>query len=569
MKTLIALSLAGLLSVAAFFQKPEKPEPADLVLKNGLVYTLNDDQPRAEAVALRYGQIVFIGSTADAKKYEAKTTRVVDLKGRVVVPGLADAHYHFAGVGYREMNLNLEGTVSLADFLAKVKARVAQAKPGEWVTGRGWIETFWTPQAFPTRQDLDAIAPNNPIYLTRADGHASVVNSAALKAASIDKATANPTGGEIMKDKAGEPNGMLVDRAQGLVGKLLPAPNAADLEKALLLADKRSLALGWTQVHDAGVGYDQINLVKRLYEEKKLKIRLYEAIRGPSADTQRLLKEGPTIGLYDGRLTVRTIKVSIDGALGSKGAALLDNYSDHDTNGLLMYTEAQVMPTFIQALKKGIQLEVHAIGDRANRTLLDWYEAAFNEVPMIQRSSREEPRWRNEHAQIVHPDDLARFAKLKIIPSMQPSHAIGDLHFAATRLGQKRLAGAYAWQTLIKQGNMVAGGSDAPVERGEPMIEFYAAVARKDMKGFAGEGWHPEEKVTREQALKMFTLWAAYAAFEEKKRGSIEIGKWGDLTVLTGDIMTMPEADILKTRCAMTVVNGEVVFDDIKNEAKK
>ncbi len=564
MKTLVALLLTGLLSVAAFFQKPEKPEPADLVLKNGLVYTLNDDQPRAEAVAVRYGQIVFIGSTADAKKYEAKTTRVVDLKGKVVVPGLADAHYHFAGVGYREMNLNLEGTTSLADFLAKVKARVAQAQPGEWVTGRGWIETFWTPQAFPTRQDLDAIAPNHPIYLTRADGHASVVNSAALKLASIDKATANPTGGEIMKDKAGEPNGMLVDRAQGLVGKLLPAPNAADLEKALLLADKRSLALGWTQVHDAGVGYDQINLVKRLYEEKKLKIRLYEAVRGPGADAQRLLKEGATIGLYDGRLTVRTIKISIDGALGSKGAALLENYSDHDTNGLLMYTPQQVMPTFIQALKKGIQLEVHAIGDRANRTLLDWYEAAFNEVPMIERASREEPRWRNEHAQIVHPDDLARFAKLKIIPSMQPSHAIGDLHFAATRLGQKRLAGAYAWQTLIKQGNMVAGGSDAPVERGEPMIEFYAAVARKDLKGFAGEGWHPEEKVTREQALKMFTLWAAYAAFEEKKRGSIELGKWGDLTVLSHDIMTIPEADILKTRCAMTVVNGEVVYDDIK-----
>ena len=564
MKLLIGLLCAGVLSVAAFFQKQEKPEPADLVLKNGLVYTLNEAQPRAEAVAVRYGQIVFIGSTADAKKYEAKTTRVVDLKGRVVVPGLADAHYHFAGVGYREMNLNLEGTISLADFLAKVKARVAQAKPGEWVTGRGWIETFWQPQAFPTRQDLDAIAPNNPIYLTRADGHASVVNSAALKAAKIDKATENPNGGEIMKDKAGEPNGMLVDRAQGLVGKLLPAPDAADLEKALLLADKRSLALGWTQVHDAGVGYDQINLVKRLYEEKKLKIRLYEAIRGPSADTQRLLKEGPTIGLYDGRLTVRTIKITIDGALGSKGAALLENYSDHDTNGLLMYSQEQVMPTFIQALKKGIQLEVHAIGDRANRTLLDWYEAAFNEVPMIERSTREDPRWRDEHAQIVHPDDLARFAKLKIIPSMQPSHAIGDLHFAGARLGQKRLAGAYAWQTLIKQGNIIAGGSDAPVERGEPMIEFYAAVTRKDMKGFSGEGWHPEEKVTREQALKMFTLWAAYAAFEEKKRGSIELGKWGDLTVLTGDIMTMPEAEILKTRCTMTVVNGEVVYDETK-----
>jgi hypothetical protein len=560
MKKAALLLILILLSVAAYQRNANKPEPAELVLKNGIVYTLNAAQPKAEAVAIRYGNIVFVGSSLEAKQYEGKGTRVVDLKGKTVVPGLADAHYHFAGVGYREMNLNLEGTTSLADFLAKVKARVAQAKPGEWVTGRGWIETFWTPQAFPTRQDLDAIAPNNPIYLTRADGHASVVNSAALKRAKIDRATEAPFGGEIMKDKAGEPNGMLVDRAQGLVGRLLPPPSPADLEKALLLADKRSLELGWTQVQDAGVDYKQIELVKRLYEEKKLRIRLYEAVRGPSADTQRLLKEGPTVGLYDGRLTVRTIKISIDGALGSKGAALLENYSDHHTNGLLTFTEAQVMPTMIEALKKGIQLEVHAIGDRANRTLLDWYEAAFNEVPPLQRFSRDDVRWRNEHAQIVHPDDLARFAKLKIIPSMQPSHAIGDLHFAGARLGQKRLAGAYAWQTLITSGNIIAGGSDAPVERGEPMIEFYAAVARKDMKGFSGEGWHPEEKVTREQALKMFTTWAAYAAFEEKKRGSIETGKWGDLTVLSHDIMTIPEADILKTRCVLTVVNGEVVF---------
>ncbi len=563
MKIRALLFIALTYSLVALAPTEAQVEPAELVFKNGNVYTVNDDQPKAEAIAVRYGRIVFVGSNADVKKYEGKkVTKIIDLKGATVVPGLTDAHYHFSGVGFREMNLNLEGTVSLDDFLAKVKVRVDKAKPGEWVTGRGWIETFWKPQAFPTRWDLDKIAPNNPVYLTRADGHGAVVNSAALKIAGIDKNTESPFGGEIMMDKQrGEPNGMLLDRAQGLVGRHIPASNKADLEQALLLADKRSISLGWTQVQDAGVSWDQIELMKKLFGEQKLKIRLYEAIRGPGADAQRLLREGAQIGLYDGKLTVRTIKVSIDGALGSKGAALLENYADHDTNGFLTFKEDQVLPMLNEALRKSIQVEVHAIGDRANRTILDWYETVFNEVPMIQRMDRNPPRWRVEHAQILDPADIPRFAKLGVIPSMQPSHAIGDLHFAPSRLGLKRLTGAYAWQTLIKSGVVIAGGSDAPVERGEPMIEFYAAVARKDQKGFSGEGWHQEEKVTREQALKMFTAWAAYAAFEEKQRGSIETGKWADLTILSADIMQVPEAEILKTRCVMTVIGGEVVFD--------
>lgn len=541
----------------------QKREPeADVVFKNGNIYTVKDDSPKAEAVATKYGKVVFVGSNAEAKKYEGKGVKVIDLKGATVVPGLVDAHYHFSGVGFREMNLNLEGTTSLEDFLAKVKARVSKAKPGEWVTGRGWIETFWKPPAFPTRWDLDKIAPDNPVFLTRADGHGAVANSAALKIAGVDKDTESPFGGEIMKDKkTGEPNGMLLDRAQALVSSHTPSSTNADLEQALILADKRSLSLGWTQIHDAGVSWVQIELMKKLLAEKKLRIRLYEAIRGPGPDTQRLLREGPQVGLYDGRLTIRTIKVTIDGALGSKGAALLEPYADHDTAGFLTQKEEDVLPMLQDALRKGIQVEVHAIGDRANRTILDWYEKAFNETPMIERYDRSDPRWRVEHAQIVHPDDIPRFAKLKIIPSMQPSHAIGDLHFAPSRLGLKRLAGAYAWQSFLKQGNIIAGGSDAPVERGEPMIEFYAAVARKDQKGFSGEGWHPEQAVTREQALKMFTIWAAFAAFEEKTRGSIEVGKFADLTALSADIMKIPEAEILKTRCVMTVINGEVVWE--------
>ncbi|HEU0179228.1 MAG TPA: amidohydrolase [Blastocatellia bacterium] len=557
-----ALMLTALNDGAASGQK-QKPEPeADIVFKNGNIYTANDDKPKAEAVAAKYGKVVFVGSNAEVKKYEGKGVKVIDLKGATVVPGLVDSHYHFSGVGFREMNLNLEGTTSLEDFLAKVKARVDKAKPGEWVTGRGWIETFWKPQVFPTRWDLDKIAPNNPVFLTRADGHGAVANSAALKIAGVDRDTESPFGGEIMKDKkTGEPNGMLLDRAQPLVTSHVPSTTSADLEQALILADKRSLSLGWTQIQDPGVSWDQIEVMKKLLSEKKLRIRLYEAIRGPGADAQRLLREGPTVGLYDGHLTIRAIKVVIDGALGSKGAALLEPYADYDTAGFLTQKEEEVLPMLQDALRKGIQVEVHAIGDRANRTILDWYEKAFNETPMIERQDRSDPRWRVEHAQIVHPDDIPRFAKLKIIPSMQPSHAIGDLHFAVSRLGLKRLEGAYAWQTFLKQGNIIAGGSDAPVERGEPMIEFYAAVARKDQKGYSGEGWHPEQAVTREQALKMFTIWPAFAAFEEKSKGSIEVGKFADLTALSADIMKIPEMEILKTRCVMTVINGEVVWE--------
>ena len=541
--------------------KEQKELPADILFKNGNIYTVNDEQPNAEAIAVQYGRIIFVGSNLDAKKYEVKGVKIIDLKGKTVVPGMADAHYHLSGVGFREMTLNLEGTTSLQDFLAKVKARADKAKPGEWVMGRGWIETFWTPQAFPTRADLDKIAPNNPVYLTRADGHASVVNSAALKIASLDRQTEAPFGGEIMKDKNGEPNGMLVDRAQGLVAKFLPTPTAADYEQALILGAKRSVELGWTQIQNAGTDWKEIEMLKKLYEQNKVKLRIYEAIRGPGEDAEKLLRKGPDVGLYDHRLTIRTIKVSIDGALGSKGAALLENYSDHDTNGLLTYKEADVVPMFRDALRKGIQIETHAIGDRANRTILDWYERALGQITPMERYDRNDPRWRIEHAQIVNAADIPRFKKLGIIPSMQPSHAIGDLHFAASRLGQERLQGAYAWQTFIKQGNIIAGGSDAPVERGEPMIEFYAAVARKDQKGFSSSGWHAEEKVTREQALKMFTIWAAFAAFEEKLRGTIEVGKLADLTVLSADIMKIPEAEILQTKCAMTVIGGEVVFE--------
>src|SRR6185503_4365245 len=558
MRLLVIVLSVLLLSVTP---APQRAEPADVVFKNGNVYTANDKSPRAQAVAVKADKIVFVGTNAAAQKFVGPNTRVVDLKGSTVLPGFTDSHQHLSGVGQREMTLNLEGTTSLEDLLAKVKARVDQAKPGEWVTGRGWIETHWQPPAFPTRWDLDKISPNNPVILGRADGHGAVANSAALKLAGVDKTTPNPFGGEISKDKqTGEPNGMLLDAAQGLVRRRVPPTSAEDAERAVVLGSKRDVELGWTQVQDAGGSFAEVDIFKKLYAANTIKLRIYKAVYGPGPNATRLMNEGAIVGEFGNRLTVRTIKVVSDGALGSRGAALLEPYADaHDTSGFLTVKAEELRPMLVDALKKGIQVETHAIGDRANRFILDEYEAALKAVPAGQRKVAE-PRWRVEHAQIVNPADIPRFVKLGIIPSMQPSHAIGDLFFAPSRLGMDRLAGAYAWETFIKSGIVVPGGSDAPVERGEPMIEFYAAVARKDQKGFSGEGWHPEEAVSREQALKMFTIWPAYAVFEEKLRGTIEVGKLADFTILSADIMTIPAPEILKTHNVMTVINGEIVY---------
>ena len=554
--------LSILLGILLFNIAPlgNEVEPADLIFLNGNVYTANEKQPHAEAIAVKADRIVFAGSNAEVKKYQGAQTRVIDLHGATVVPGMTDAHHHLEDVGFREMTLNLEGITNLQDFLARVKTKVDQTKPGEWVTGRGWIETFWTPPVFPTRWDLDKVAPNNPVILQRADGHGTVVNSAALKIAGITKETPSPFGGEISKDKNGEPNGMLLDAAGGLVHRHIPPTSPADVERAVVLGVQRDISLGWTQIQNPGGDYRNVEIYRKLYSEGKIKLRIYKVLSAPGKEAQRLLAEGPIIGAYGNRLTVRALKFYADGSLGSRSAALLEPYSDApDTSGFLTIKEEDLLPVLEEALRKGIQCETHAIGDRGNRFILDEYEKALKAVPVDQRKIAD-PRWRIEHSQIVNPLDIPRFKKLGIIPSMQASHAIGDLHFAPARLGFERLKGAYAWNSFVKSGVIVPGGSDAPVERGEPMIEFYAAVARKDIKGFSGAGWHPEEALPRAQALKMLTIWPAYAAFEENLRGTIEVGKLADLTVLSADIMKIPEMDILKTHCVMTVIGGEIVY---------
>ncbi|HEV2096715.1 MAG TPA: amidohydrolase [Chthoniobacterales bacterium] len=534
-------------------------EPADVIFINGNVYTLNERQPHAEAIAVRGDRIAFVGPNADLQKFRGDHTRAVDLHGRTVVPGLTDSHCHIFGIGEREMTLNLEGTNSLEAFLAKVQDRVPKTERGKWITGRGWIETFWKPPQFPTRADLDKIAPDNPVYLTRADGHASVANSVALRTAAVDKSTPDPFGGKFLKDGE-EPNGMLLDNAQELVEKYIPKPTEAEREKALSLGVQREIALGWCEIQNAGGELADAQLIRRAFEDGKIKLRIYDAAYGPGEAANQLLKDGPTLNAYDRRFTQRTIKVMFDGALGSRGAALLAPYADKpETSGYLTQKESELGPMFEEALRRGIQVETHAIGDRANRIILDLYEQAMKSVPPGERKIRE-PRWRVEHAQILSGPDIPRFARLGVIASMQPSHAISDLFFAPARLGIDRLAGAYAWNSLLKTGAVVCGGSDAPVERGEPMIEFYAAISRKSIKGESREGWHPEQAVTREQALRMFTVNAAYAAFEEIDKGNIEPGKLADFTVLSADIMKIPEPQILQTRCVMTVIGGEAVY---------
>jgi predicted amidohydrolase YtcJ len=532
-------------------------EDVDLVFLNGNFYTVNEHQPHAEAVAVKNGRIAFVGSNEEVTKLHAR--RLVDLKGATVVPGLTDSHCHIFGIGERELNLNLEGTNTRADFLGKVKTRAAQTAPGKWITGRGWIETFWQPPTFPTREELDKITPNNPVFLTRADGHASVVNSAALKTAKVEQHTPDPFGGQILKTD-GELNGMLLDNAMDLVAKNIPPPTQAEREQAFLTGIDREIKLGWCEIQNAGSHDDDVDLMKKQFNASKVKLRFINCIYGPGKDADEFLRAGATINAYDHRFTQRTIKVIFDGALGSRGAALLKPYSDQpDTSGYLTEKAEQLRPMFEEALRRGIQVETHAIGDRANRTILDLYEKTFAAVPPNERKIRE-PRWRVEHAQILDPADILRFAKLGVIPSMQPSHAISDLFFAPARLGMDRLTGAYAWQSFLNSGAIICGGSDAPVERGEPMIEFYAAVARKSIKGESGEGWHPEQAVSREDALKMFTLWPAYAAFEENDKGKIDLGILADFTVLDQDIMKIPAPEILKTRCAMTVIGGEIVY---------
>ncbi|HEX6636824.1 MAG TPA: amidohydrolase [Steroidobacteraceae bacterium] len=533
----------------------------DLLLVNGTVHTADPRTPRAAAVLAVDGRIRFVGSAAEARRRASPGARTLDLRGLTVFPGFTDSHAHLAGIGERELSFQLEGTQSLDDLRRRLAGQHRKTPSGEWIVGRGWIESRWTPAAFPTKEDLDAVVGDRPVLLERADGHAVVVSSRALALAGIDASTADPPGGRILKDAQGQPTGMLIDTAMEAVVKLIPAPTEQQLIQQLETGAARSVRVGWTQLQVAGNDFAEVDRLCRLYADGRIKLRLYDAIGGPGPDAQRLLEEGPSFDRCGDRLTVRAIKLYIDGALGSRGAMLLEPYADApDTRGLFRNEPQSLLPVLTAALKRGIQIETHAIGDRGNRTMLDLYEQAFAAVPAAKRKVAE-PRWRIEHAQVLTAVDIPRFAKLGVIASMQPSHAISDLFFAGKRLGPERVRYAYAWRALLDAGATVLAGSDAPVERGDPIEEFYAAVVRRSRDGFADAGWHRESRVTREEALAMLTSAPAFAAFQEKDRGNIEAGKQADFTILSADLLSVPEEEILATRVVMTIIAGEVVYE--------
>jgi len=534
---------------------------ADVVLINSTIYTLNDSAPSAQALAFLGDTLVFVGSNALSKEYQCNEAKVIDLKGSYVYPGFVDSHAHLKGIGHRENSLNLQGIDSLKEMLTTVEIFSNGIQPGEWVVGRGWIEKVWPEKRFPTRYELDRFSSDKPVILERADGHAVVVNSLALELAGISSESNDPHGGRIEKDKNGEPTGMLIDKATSLVEKLIPKTTKQEDKRDLKAGIDSNVSLGWTQVQIAGGTFSDIEILEEIKKEGNLLQRVYFAVSaGEPAET--LLRLGPKLD-PENMLTVRGIKLYADGALGSRGAALLEKYDDQDTTGLLIFTKEETLPVLEEALKKGIQIQTHAIGDKGNRITLDWYQEAFNSIVDEERKVID-PRWRIEHSQIITKEDQIRFRDMEIIASMQPSHAIGDLHFAPSRLGMQRVGNGYVWRNLIDLGVVVAGGSDAPVEIGDPRIEFYAAVARKDLDGFYDKGWHLEQAVTREEALKMFTIWPAFAAFQEDVNGTIEVGKLADLTIFSKDIMKVPEEEILEAQVIMTIVNGKIVFEGKK-----
>ena len=530
---------------------------SDLVLINTKIYTANPNNPTAEALAIKNGKFVFIGTNTEAQNFNCGESKLLDLEGSFVYPGFIDAHAHLKGIGYRELNLNLQGADSLKSMLTQVTIHANKLPIGDWVIGRGWIEKKWPEARFPTLEELDAISSDKPIALERADGHAIIVNSLALKLAGIDRDTSDPIGGKIDKDINGEPNGVLIDKASLLVEKIIPKRSRQDEKNALKEGLYRTASMGWTQLHDAGSPLSDYELLEEIKEEENLPIRIQfyvsdgdEAIQfietGPYLDSQHML-------------TARGVKLYADGAIGSRGAAFFNKYDDYETKGFLIFQKEETMPKLIKALVNGIQIQTHAIGDLANSVTLDWYAEAFSSVSEANRMIIE-PRWRIEHSQNILPIDQQRFADLKVIASMQPSHAIGDLHFAHKRLGVDRLDNAYTWRSLIDLGVVIAGGSDAPVEIGDPRIEFKAAIGRKDLDGYYQDYWNLDESVSREEALYMFTKWAAYSVFEEDIKGTIEVGKLADLTIFSKDLMVIPEEEIMSSQILMTIVDGRVVY---------
>ncbi|HYC51684.1 MAG TPA: amidohydrolase [Gemmatimonadaceae bacterium] len=550
---LLAISLLLAPCVAA---AQATPAPADLVVTNARIYTADDGRPMASAMAIRGGRILFVGSERGALTLRGASTRVLDARGATIIPGIADAHVHLLNLGMALRTVNLVGARSYEEVIARIAAKARELPAGTWITGRGWDQNDWPDTRLPHHEALSRAVPNHPVYVVRVDGHASLSNAAALRLGNVTASTRDPEGGRIERAAGGEPTGVLVDRAMGLVASRIPPATRDQVRDATLAAVREVHRFGLTSVHDAGVDAATIDVYEELARAGQYSLRNYVMIRQDDSTLARYFRRGPQSGLYDGHLWIRAIKISVDGALGSRGAALLDPYTDEPSHsGLILTPPARVKDVAVRALRAGFQLNVHAIGDRGNRVVLDAYEQAFREVPVADH------RFRIEHAQILHHDDIPRFAELDVIPSMQATHQTSDMYWAPNRLGYSRSLGGYAWRSLLNTGVIIPNGTDFPVEDVDPLKTFHSSVSRQDANGWPTGGWFPDQRMTREEALKSMTLWPAVAAFQERDLGSLAPGKYADFVMLDRDIMTVAHGSILGTQVLATYVAGRPVYE--------
>jgi predicted amidohydrolase YtcJ len=558
--TVLVAALAAI-PLVAFRQQPASP-PADLVLLNGKVVTLEDSRPEAQAVAVVGDKIAEIGSTADIKRHVGPKTQVIDLKGQLVIPGFIEGHGHFGGIGEAKLNLELQNAKSWAEIVAMVEQEAKKKKPGEWILGRGWHQEKWTspPQpnveGFPTHASLSRVSPANPVLLTHASGHASFANAKAMEVSGVTGKTPNPEGGDFLKDAAGNPTGLFRETASRLIrsDRIAADERLARSRQGLELASQEVLSKGVTSFQDAGSSVSDVDTMKALIDEGKINVRLWVMLRMNNQALAANLAKYRTIDYANGFLTVRGIKKSIDGALGSRGAWLLEPYSDKpgDTGRNTTSVE-EIREASKLAIQHGYQMCVHAIGDRANRETLNIFEEAYKANP-----DKKDLRWRVEHAQHLHPSDIPRFGKHGVIASMQGIHCTSDAPYVPARLGDKRTEeGAYVWQKLMKSGAVVSNGTDAPVEDVSPIASFHATVTRK-LKD--GRVFYPDQRMSRLEALKSYTINAAYAAFEEGSKGTLKPGKYADLVVLSKDIMTVPDDQIPTTEVLYSIVGGKVKY---------
>jgi predicted amidohydrolase YtcJ len=527
----------------------------ETIFANGIVLAGPDQAPRANWSVVTSGERIVAAGPADQIRVAHPNARVIDVTGTTVMPGLTDAHGHLYGLGLSLDTVKLVGLGSYDEAIARVKERAQRAQPGEWVLGRGWDQNRWAGKQFPTAAPLDAAIPDHPVWLRRVDGHAGVANSAAMRAAGVTASTPDPEGGRIVRDANGNPTGTFIDGAMSLIDSKVPPPSPALRKSRLLVAAQTIAANGLTEMHDAGADGDTIKAIRELIDEKKFPIRVYEMLTDQPRLLDSFFKQGPLIA-YGNHLTVRSVKMYADGALGSRGALMLAPYADDPKNsGLTVSREEHMRDVAKRAKAAGFQANTHAIGDRGVHNAIDAYEEV---------GATPKDRFRIEHFQVVAPDDFARVAKTGIIASMQPTHATSDMYWAEDRVGPERIKGAYAWRTVLNSGARLALGSDFPVEAVNPFFGIHAAVTRQDQKNWPAGGWYPDQKLTLAEAIRGFTADAAYAAFEEDTRGTIEPGKLADLTIVDGDLYAAPPSDLWKTKVRMTVVGGAVVYGGVK-----